>query len=315
MNRTRREFCGATGAVFLSGMTLSETVSAQQSSTVTGSVQSAVGTSVDDGHIVFSNHETREWTRAEISASGQFEAALSETGEYDLIFFHQPIGDTLVPDFNGIPVSADLTTMEITDGQADAGSFTIPQGHRMMVRIVNNDGNPLQNVPLSFYLPSGAGTGSSDFTTNANGYVQHVDASDPGIELAGPMTTRLHPRSDDAEFKTLGRVLADKPREETFILTDPGEYTNIIERSTDGDRRSATPMPDPSTAQASATQSALTPAQPSDSSGSTTSDAQRRGFFSNSGDEPAFISDPLNLTTLGFFLSVAGIAHQMIRGQ
>ncbi|MFB6298347.1 MAG: hypothetical protein ABEH56_07485 [Salinirussus sp.] len=42
---------------------------------------------------------------------------------------------------------------------------------------------------------------------------------------------------------------------------------------------------------------------------------RQRGFLSNSGDEPAFISNPLNLTTIGFLLSVAGIAHQLLQGR
>ncbi len=42
---------------------------------------------------------------------------------------------------------------------------------------------------------------------------------------------------------------------------------------------------------------------------------RQRGFFSNTGEEPEFISNPFNLTTLGFLLSVAGIAHQMLQGR
>jgi outer membrane protein assembly factor BamB len=42
---------------------------------------------------------------------------------------------------------------------------------------------------------------------------------------------------------------------------------------------------------------------------------RKRGLFSNGGDEPEFISDGLNLTVLGFLLSVAGILHQMTQGR
>lgn len=41
---------------------------------------------------------------------------------------------------------------------------------------------------------------------------------------------------------------------------------------------------------------------------------RRRGFFSNSGDGPDFLQNVFNLTVVGFVLSIAGIAHQMIRG-
>lgn len=40
-----------------------------------------------------------------------------------------------------------------------------------------------------------------------------------------------------------------------------------------------------------------------------------RGFFSNSGDGPAFLDNIFNLTVLGFLLSVAGILQQMMGGR
>jgi outer membrane protein assembly factor BamB len=50
------------------------------------------------------------------------------------------------------------------------------------------------------------------------------------------------------------------------------------------------------------------------SGGEETSESRQRGFFTNSGDEPAFISDAFNLTTMGFLLSVGGIIHQLMEG-
>lgn len=70
----------------------------------------------------------------------------------------------------------------------------------------------------------------------------------------------------------------------------------------------------------SSTGSNATPAQNSTPTGqnqigenSTTT--RQRGLFSNSGDEPEFVSNPFNLTMLGFLLSVAGIVHQMLQGR
>ncbi len=42
---------------------------------------------------------------------------------------------------------------------------------------------------------------------------------------------------------------------------------------------------------------------------------RQRGLFSNDGDEPDALSNPFNLTTLGFLLSVAGITYQMFQGR
>jgi outer membrane protein assembly factor BamB len=44
-------------------------------------------------------------------------------------------------------------------------------------------------------------------------------------------------------------------------------------------------------------------------------EVRQRGLFSNGGDEPEAVSDPFNLTTLGFLLSVVGIGYQMIEGR
>lgn len=52
---------------------------------------------------------------------------------------------------------------------------------------------------------------------------------------------------------------------------------------------------------------------PSDADQSSTENRER-GFLSNSGDEPEYLSNPLNLTTLGFLLSVGGILHQLFNG-
>lgn len=49
-------------------------------------------------------------------------------------------------------------------------------------------------------------------------------------------------------------------------------------------------------------------------SGADGSVPRQRGFFSNSGDEPAFLTNVFNLTILGFLLSVAGIFYQMLEG-
>lgn len=42
---------------------------------------------------------------------------------------------------------------------------------------------------------------------------------------------------------------------------------------------------------------------------------RQRGFFSNSSNEPEFLSNALNLTVLGFVLSVAGIIQQLLGGR
>lgn len=44
-------------------------------------------------------------------------------------------------------------------------------------------------------------------------------------------------------------------------------------------------------------------------------EGRSRGFFSNSGDDPPFISNVFNLTVLGFVLSIVGLMYQMFEGR
>lgn len=53
----------------------------------------------------------------------------------------------------------------------------------------------------------------------------------------------------------------------------------------------------------------------SSDSGSQGGDRSQRGLFSNSPDQNGFASNPVNLTTLGFLLSVVGIGYQMLQGR
>jgi outer membrane protein assembly factor BamB len=50
-------------------------------------------------------------------------------------------------------------------------------------------------------------------------------------------------------------------------------------------------------------------------SGGSGTDTRQRGLFSNGGDAPDGISNPFNMTVLGFVLSIAGIVYQMIGGR
>lgn len=194
---------------------------------VTGTVQSETGVPLAGDHVVFNNHETREWTRVEIKQNGRFEGELPREGKYDLVFFHQPIGDPIRPDFDGVPVIYDLETTDISTGAADVGAFTVPKGYRTMIRIVDGNDNPLRNVPLSFYVPSGAGTGPGTFTTNGNGYVKHVGAPEPGIELVDRVVVRVQPPGGDGGT-TLGRASVDEQKETTFTLRNPEKYTDVV---------------------------------------------------------------------------------------
>jgi hypothetical protein len=304
---SRRQFC-ATTTIGLGSSLLLGTASAQSdTTTVTATVESAFGSSLTDSHVVFVNQETVEWYRADIAKDGSLQTSVPSGYGYDVVFFNQPQGSAINPEFNGVPVVQDLDSIDVGDSEKALGSYTVPEGHVAQLRIENEAGNPLQNVPLSFSTPSGAGVGSGDFTTNENGYVFHVENSQPGIELAGSVTMRTH--GAGGKGGVLAQLFVDSDMSSTAVLRNPDDYANIIER--EGTAGTAT------SGIVEQEQSTPDPSAPDQAAAASVGDgaSARRGFLSNSGDEPPLLSNPTNLTIGGFVLSVGGIVYQMVGGK
>lgn len=313
---SRRRFCTQTAAA-VGGCFLAGSAVAQSDSTgVSASVVAETGTALTDSHVVFADRETHEWYRADINEDGHFSADLPSNTGYDVIFFHQKQGDLMRSVFDGVPVIADLDQIRVENEPMELGKYTVPEGAVTMIQVVDSDGNPLENVPLSFYTQYGAGTGPRSFTTNSDGYVTHAASSEPGIELAGSMTIRTHPASADGEL--LDNIFVDEEMSVTVVLRNPEEYNGIVVHDESGEVTEAkTPSASDPTAQSTGTEIEKTAAQQS-ASGSLTSDnsnSVQRGFFSNGANEPEALSDPMNLTVGGFLLSVAGIVFQMVGGK
>jgi len=143
---SRREFC-ATTTVGLGSFLLFGTASAESDMTsVSATVESAVGTSLADSHVVFVDQETIEWHRADIASDGTVQTSLPSEASYDVVFFHQPQGSPIHPEFDRVPVIYDLDSVDIDESETALGSYTLPEGHVTQLRVENEDGNPLQNV-------------------------------------------------------------------------------------------------------------------------------------------------------------------------
>lgn len=323
---SRRAFCTATAGAVGGSLLVGRTRAQSETVTVSGTVQSAVGASLADSHVVLVHQETYEWYRAGIGSDGSFSASVPTGAEYYLVFFDQEQGDLLNPEFNGVPAIADLDEFRV-DSETDLGSYTVPEAHVVTIRIQNPEGNPLQNVPLSFRVPSGNGTGPGAHTTDENGYVSHVQNDRPGIELAGSVTVETH--RPDGSGETLDALFVDENIEVTTVLRNQDEYSSIVEReATEG---TATPeiveqTDEPDRVTAESDGSADEPDRSADDPNSgdpvsaesggeaTGPSADRRGFLSNGGDEPEALSNPMNLTVGGFVLSVVGILSQLLGG-
>ena len=317
---SRRRFC-TQAATAVGGCFITGTVAAQSGSTrVSASVEAEAGTALTDSHVVFADQETHEWYRADIDQNGTFSAELPSNTGYDVVFFHQRQGDLMRSAFDGVPVIADLDQIRVENESLELGTYTVPEGFVTTIRVVDSNGNPLEDVPLSFYTRQGAGTGPRSFTTNADGYVTHVASSQAGIELAGSMTIRTHPRGGGGEL--LDTTFIDEEKSLSVVLRNPEEYDDIVVHADSGEQTdTASETRAPSTevtgVKPSGTASGTTTPQQSPSDSSTGGDPStgQRGFFSNGANEPDALSNPMNLTIGGFVLSVAGIVFQMVGGK
>jgi len=335
---SRRTFC-ATAASVVGGSLVAGKATAQSgTATVTGTIKSAVGASLGDSHMVLARDDPFEWFRADIDSNGEFRADVPVDTDYGLVYFDQEQGDSMNPEFDGVPVIYSLGDVSVGSGEKNIGSYTVPEGYVINVRIESPDGNPLQNVPLSFYTQSGEGTGPGSYTTNERGYVTHIDNERPGIELAESMRLSTHPRGD-APRVTLASIFANEDKELTAVLRKPDEYRSvvvredvegtvtpgIVEQESSGDDSTESSQ----VATASTDRNRMTTAS-TDRNRMTTASTDRnrmttasggdnasaqRGFLSNSGDDPPLLSNPANLTVGGFVLSVGGIVYQMVGGK
>lgn len=300
----RRQFCLSAGmaAVASTGTVVGQTT-AQQEIRVSGRVRSEVNADPESTTIeIFKTSDPSQSLQATIESDGQFSGSLPGTGTYQLVYINQTSTAELITEQNDLPLVYYFTEMEITDG-GDLGEFVLPEGEPISIRCVDTDGRPIENLPVNFRAANGFGVQPDAFTTNPEGYVQFSDASEPGIELAGNTTIEIRPQSGSPV--QLREISITEQINLRLTVTNPSQYQNveINSESTSDDQSSGT---------VSARPSEKTSAQPSRTTGAP---GRQRGFFSNSGNEPAFLSNPINLTMVGFLLSVAGIIHQMIGGK
>ncbi len=300
----RRRFCLSAGmaAVASTGTVVGQTT-AQQEIQVSGTVRSEVDADPASTTIeIFKTSDPSQSLQATIESDGQFSGSLPGTGTYQLVYINQTSTAELITEQDDLPLVYYFTEMEITDG-GDLGEFVLPEGEPVSIQCVDTDGRPIENLPVNFRSENGYEVQPDAFTTNPEGYVQFSDASEPGVELAGTTTIEIRPQSGSPV--QLREIAVTEQMDLRLTVTKPSQYQNV-------EINGATASDEQSSGTVSAQPSETVSAQPN---GTTGAAGRQRGFFSNSGNEPAFLSNPINLTTLGFLLSVAGIIHQMLGGK
>ncbi|PSQ55610.1 hypothetical protein BRD22_08680 [Halobacteriales archaeon SW_8_68_21] len=288
--RSRRGFlAGAGAAAAACGV---PTVAAQSTVEVTGQVRSPSGATVSNSSVVFLRNDTGELLPAVTDSDGRFAQSVPADVEYHLNFIQSPDPPPFPDIEDDIPLHQYLDSIRPTE-RSEVGTFDLPWANRVNARVVDQNGEPVRDATIEV-VSQGYHLAES-FNTDPSGYVKHVDATERvGVDLAGEVEFRAWPpgSAQDGDPGATTSLGVDSDAGVTLTLSE----TDVTEDSGTGDEEAGT-----------GDQEATTDApSPEDSD-----KAPERGFFSNSADEPEFLSDAVNLTTVGFALSAVGLIYQL----
>lgn len=306
---SRRRVLSGVGVCLAGAHVASRRVSAE-STTVRGTIESAVGASLDGSEVEFFSPDINDFTKTRIE-DGAFEATVEAGATYTLTFYHIDGTGSYRTDADGVPLLYGLADdIEVTADTTDVGSYEIPEGHRTRIRFEDLEGNPVQRLDVGFRTTTGGGTGGGQFTTNAAGYVYADDEANPGVELAGEVGIELNVPGEEGGSQ-IDQFDVTEEREVTIPLRDPASYGGIVVESDD----SATDTPESSgTTSETTREAAETPDPAADATEGASGD--HRGFLTNDPDSSlSFLDDPVSLTWAGIGVSIAGIAVQLFGRQ
>jgi len=280
----------------------------------------------------------------ELEVAGDYDTRTDDTGDFQVEvdtgrnahigFYKSVYGQKIGPVQNGVPHVDKLVTFEVDSSDVDLGTLTLPKGHVVDVQALDGDGNPVADAEFHVWA-DGYGSGYRLLRANDDGYMTIRHAEFTGIELAeSSKVTVTIPGDDGAADKQFEKSLyVDGP---TTVTAQEGEGVTVEDgASTTTPSTTSTTGSSTSTRSTATTSSTSTTKPPSSASTTRTTDtgasgasltttagngtdtAPRRGFLSNgeSAGSYGFLRDPFFLTVGGFVLSVAGIAHNMVRGR
>jgi hypothetical protein len=269
-----------------------------QDITLSGTVTSAAGTSTAGTTVRVSNPADRtEYAEAGINGNGEFSVNVPEKLENYGVEYFTKFGGRYIQERNALPLLYDFGTAEASE-DGTLGEFGLPEAHVIQIQCLDTDGNPIEGLPVNFLTTVGSGLRPGVFTTTANGYLKYIGATETGVELSGPTRVVVQPPSRSGNPDYLRLISVTEPQEIQLTVSNPTRYYGVSENDGNTD----------ATASSSAT----------DSSSAGVGSGRSRGFLSNraAGEEPTGpLSNAVNLTTLGFLLSIAGIGYQLIEGR
>jgi hypothetical protein len=317
MGETRRGFLRVAGGTALGCGAV--TVGTARAATVeaTGRLLAHDGTPVA-GRRVVNYYESSFDTYTD--SDGYYSAQVDAGARVGRTLYKQSRGQRLAPVQNGVPHIYNAPAQRVPD-DGDLGEFVLPEASVVHMRALTADGDPVRGANAGA-RHGGAGIGSSAAQTRSDGYAYIGEGEADGIELAGPvkLSMSLPTRNGEMSYSTETTVSA-----ETTARFRVGDGATVGEPTPESDAASTVGTEAAATEEATATDTAETAVRTADATATPTSAGTgaatgtpgvRRGFISNGAgaDDLGPLNDPFVLTVGGFALSVAGIAHNLVRG-
>lgn len=263
------------------------TVSAQSEVEVSGRIRSTSGSPVSDSSVVFLRDDTGDMLPAVTDSDGVFSLSVPADTEYHLNFIQSPSPPPFPDIEDDIPLHQYLDSVRPTERE-ELGTFDLPSANRVNARVVDQNGQAVQDAEIK--LISDGYHFVESFTTDPSGYVKHVNATERvGVDLAGEVEFRAWPpgSSQDGDPAAATSLVVESDSNVTLTLSETDVTTESASGGGDGS---------------------------GDPAAGDSDETAERGFFSNSSAEPEFLSDAVNLTTMGFVLSAVGLVYQLRQG-
>lgn len=297
---------------------------AAETTELSGRLTAESGGTIDNDEV--NVHDGDEFHSVNTDAEGRFEIPAPTYSRTSISFYKADERSDFEALRNGVPHIYELGPFEIGEEPKDIGTVTLPKAHLVDVRVLKPNGDPLMGANPGFRY-NGWGSNPSRVALNTDGYVVIEGASFTGAEFADHVTIEVEPPQGEEYSDTsyTRQVPVEGPTEVVAVIDSNGVSWQVDEptsSTTISAAQQTTPQPTSSPAIATTGTRQRTPtatATPSTAVDETTdqssTEQRQRGFFSSTGDEPEFLSDIMNLTVMGFILSIAGLFQQLVRGK
>lgn len=239
-------------------------------------------------------------TTTRIDAAGRFDLTVPTNTRYKLVYRRTVWGGGFATVHNGVPHLFVTGRYTVGNTPVDVGRIQLPSASTLDCRIVDGDGTPLLGAVVR-YRVHGVPTAPAALQVDSDGSVRIPGAAVSGLEVVNAVTVEFTPPLDDSaidrEFQRSVTVREDTTLTATYA---DGAVTWETAASSDG----------------SASKGKIAEAADSTAGPASAGSPPSRGFLTNGADDHSMgvFDDPVFLTVGGFVLSVAGIAHQLLRG-